>query len=71
MTGKDDPNIPAVRPEGRESPAERAEAYAVGYGRPPREHRFAPGRSGNPRGRPKGPAAWRLWSPRPSGNGSW
>ena len=26
----------------------------VGYGRPPRATRFAPGRSGNPRGRPKG-----------------
>jgi len=29
-------------------------AYDVGYGRPPGEHRFKPGRSGNPRGRPKG-----------------
>lgn len=28
--------------------------YDVGYGRPPREHRFEPGKSGNPRGRPKG-----------------
>jgi hypothetical protein len=26
----------------------------VGYGRPPRAMRFQPGRSGNPRGRPKG-----------------
>ena len=26
----------------------------VGYGRPPREHQFKPGHSGNPRGRPKG-----------------
>jgi Family of unknown function (DUF5681) len=26
----------------------------TGYGRPPIEHRFKPGQSGNPRGRPKG-----------------
>jgi hypothetical protein len=26
----------------------------IGYGRPPREHRFKPGQSGNPKGRPKG-----------------
>jgi hypothetical protein len=26
----------------------------VGYGNPPKTHRFKPGRSGNPRGRPKG-----------------
>lgn len=28
--------------------------YEVGYGRPPRSTRFAPGQSGNTRGRPKG-----------------
>ena len=28
--------------------------YEVGYGKPPKHARFQPGRSGNPRGRPKG-----------------
>jgi hypothetical protein len=28
--------------------------YEVGYGKPPRQTRFEPGRSGNPRGRPTG-----------------
>ncbi len=28
--------------------------YEIGYGKPPVQSRFAPGRSGNPRGRPKG-----------------
>jgi hypothetical protein len=28
--------------------------YEIGYGKPPKQHRFRPGRSGNPAGRPKG-----------------
>jgi hypothetical protein len=28
--------------------------YKVGYGRPPKATQFRPGRSGNPKGRPKG-----------------
>jgi hypothetical protein len=31
----------------------KAENYEVGYGRPPKEFQFRPGRSGNPRGRPR------------------
>jgi hypothetical protein len=29
-------------------------SYKVGYGKPPEEHRFEPGRCGNRKGRPKG-----------------
>jgi len=39
-----------------DDPAHETESadQKVGYGRPPVSTRFAPGRSGNPRGRPKG-----------------
>jgi hypothetical protein len=40
-------------PEYHEPPR-RVESGGVGYCRPPREHQFKPGQSGNPRGRPKG-----------------
>lgn len=30
-----------------------SEDYEVGYGKPPKQHQFKPGQSGNPKGRPK------------------
>jgi hypothetical protein len=44
MSG-DKPKLPVTRPDA---------AYAVGYGKPPVSGRFQKGRSGNPRGRPRG-----------------
>ncbi len=38
--------------KGTDPGADRS--YEVGYGKPPKQTRFQPGQSGNPRGRPKG-----------------
>lgn len=35
-------------------PSSESTSYEVGYGRPPKASQFRPGRSGNPKGRPKG-----------------
>ena len=44
-----------IRPRTRQSRrSTESRTYEVGYARPPRAHRFKPGRSGNPKGRPKG-----------------
>jgi len=44
-----------IRPRvARSAKTERSRAYDVGYGRPPQEHQFKPGRSGNLKGRPRG-----------------
>lgn len=45
--------------QGRRNSARRTNArsageYDVGYGRPPKDHQFKPGQSGNSKGRPKG-----------------
>lgn len=42
------------QPAPAPSPAEDEKPYEVGYGKPPREHRFRPNQSGNLKGRPKG-----------------
>ena len=41
-------------PLGARDARTRGRRTEVGYGRPPAEHQFKPGQSGNPRGRPKG-----------------
>ena len=57
-----DTRSPPVRHRVRATPAQsaaeespkQASDYEVGYRRPPAHSRFKPGRSGNPKGRPKG-----------------
>jgi hypothetical protein len=38
----------------RHTPPSQEPTYEVGYGKPPADSQFKPGRSGNPKGRPKG-----------------
>jgi len=38
---------------GKGRPPSQPTDYEVGYGRPPKSTRFQPGRSGNPKGRPR------------------
>jgi hypothetical protein len=45
-------------PDPPTSESEDSNSYAVGYRQPPRHTQFKPGRSGNPRGRPKTPTAF-------------
>ncbi|MEQ9521443.1 MAG: DUF5681 domain-containing protein, partial [Thalassobaculum sp.] len=44
------PDIPAPDIPAPDAPPDPP----AGYAQPPRQHRFRPGRSGNPKGRPKG-----------------
>ena len=45
------------------SRARRPRHPTVGYGHPPEAHRFTPGQSGNPSGRPKGTTSQKLTPP--------
>lgn len=49
------PIVPVNRPKPLppKPAAEDDQPYEVGYGKPPRQSRFQPGKSGNPKGRPK------------------
>ncbi|MGD9920371.1 MAG: DUF5681 domain-containing protein [Pseudorhodoplanes sp.] len=38
----------------KKRPSSRSNSYEIGYGRPPEKSKFQPGKSGNPKGRPKG-----------------
>jgi hypothetical protein len=51
------PSEPAPEPDTQSAPAAGTSdepRYEIGYCKPPTQTRFQPGRSGNPRGRPKG-----------------
>jgi uncharacterized protein DUF5681 len=48
QNGDDPPSSPPAAPQTESDDTQS------GYGKPPREHQFKPGKSGNPKGRPKG-----------------
>jgi hypothetical protein len=44
----------ALAPQKDQPRSSSGASYSVGYGKPPKEHRFQPGQPGNRKGRPKG-----------------
>ena len=49
-----------VEDEDDDGVAPTVSDYAIGYGKPPEGSRFQPGRSGNPKGRPRGELAFKT-----------
>lgn len=52
--GDEDSFLPRQEPVGENGDGDSSSQESVGYGNPPRRTRFKTGKSGNPRGRPKG-----------------
>lgn len=59
MTAEKDPH-PRQPDGGSENPLPQQEHYDVGYCKPPAEHRFKKGSSGNRKGRPKSARSFRT-----------
>jgi hypothetical protein len=55
-----DPDLVPDEAPATSTNAPETEPQKVGYGKPPIEHRFRKGQSGNPKGRPKGAISLRV-----------
>jgi len=60
LPGRIEPEMEATAGRDQSGRSPGSPAYAVGYGKPPPGSRFQPGRSGNPKGRPRGDQAFKT-----------